>query len=523
MSARSLCVEHLTVSLDSSKTLLSDVSFSVDFGQCLAVIGPSGAGKTQLARALVGWQPTGAQITGRVSLNNPLVGAGHLAAAWQSTHVRIALMEQDSQAALTPHLTLHAQLAHVLAVHGHRHETVEQRTPLYWLQQVQMPEPQRRLGQYPAQLSGGLRQRFALALALAQRPAVLIVDEPTSAMDALGVAQFLALIAQLKHQGECALVLISHDLAAVARIADQVLVMAEGTVVEAAACHQVFTTPRHPITAALLGRPVSVTSELNVAGPDVPVGQPMRVLQLNAVSCRIAGRQILQQVSLELAAGESVALIGASAAGKTSCLRVMAGLTQPDSGQVITGHRSDDFLKPAVLLYQDAASSLDPRLPIRQSLSLALSSLRSQCPPLLNDEPALLDSVLIDVGLDIQLLDRYPHQLSLGQCQRVQLARALLQRPQVLLLDEITSALDHVTAMHITRLLLKLKEKGCALFWVSHDLALVKMCCSRVLVMDQGRVVEAGPTAQIFQSPQHPVTKALVGATLAAWSVPGES
>jgi peptide/nickel transport system ATP-binding protein len=491
------------------------VDLTVAPGECLALVGESGSGKSTVARALLGLTGPGAEVTARRFDVDGRDARRFDRRTWQAVRGRrIALVSQDALVALDPLRRIGAEIAEPMRLHGTapRAEIAARVEEL--LTRVGVPEPARRAAQYPHELSGGLRQRALLASALAADPGLLVADEPTTALDATVQAQVLELFREARSQGR-GLLLITHDLSVVARLADRTAVLRAGEVVEAGPTAELLADPQHPYTKELLA-----AADPAPRRPRPPAGG-RAVLSAERIGRSYGGRAAAAGIDFRLHAGECVGLVGESGSGKSTVARIAVGLLAPDTGEVrLDGEpwvplpeRSRRQRRHRIqLIHQDPFSSFDPRYTVRRVLREALE------PALRRDRTAAEQSMarlLSLVGLDPEHLGRRPAQLSGGQRQRVAIARALARDPEVLVCDEPVSALDASVQAQVLDLLDSLRERlGLALLFISHDLSVVRRISDRVLVMRDGRVVEQGPTERIYADPQHPFTRALLAASL---------
>ena len=517
-----ITVRNLRVVLPGSKTAVVDgVSFSIAAGQCLGIVGESGAGKTLTGRSLIGLTPAGARVTAE-ALTVAGVDARDLTEpAWRRLRGgRVGLVSQDALVSLDPLRRVGAEVAEPLEVHEPGLGRAERsRRVLQLLGQVAMPEPAFRARQYPHELSGGLRQRALIASALAAAPAVLIADEPTTALDVTVQAQIMLLLRELKESG-LALLVISHDLTIIRQLADDIAVMKDGRFVEVQPAADLFAAPQHPYTRELLAAASqSLAPAPPTAGPVVLAARDL------AKTFGQAGSPLhaVNGVSFELRAGHTVGIVGESGSGKSTVARMLLGTEIPDRGDVLLHGEPWSRLPESQrrarrggiqIIHQDSLSAFDPRASVLQILSEAISlddTRRGR-----RERRARAVELLGLVALNDSLLERRAHELSGGQRQRVAIARALARRPSVLVCDEPVSALDAPIQAQVLKLLASLQQTmGLAMVFISHDLAVVRALSHDILVMKDGIVVEQGPAAALFLAPQHPFTRELLAAHVA--------
>lgn len=500
------------------------VDLTLKPGRILCVVGESGAGKSTIAAAVLGLiDPPGRIEAGRIELEGRDLATMDERAMRAVRGRRIGAIFQDPLSALNPVLTIGAQMVPAI-----RHATglgpsAARDRAVELLAQVAIPEPATRLRQYPHQLSGGMRQRVVIAIAIAGSPALLVADEPTTALDVSIQAEVLDVIRDLARGRGIGVLLITHDMAVVAGIADDVAVMRHGRLVEAGPATQVLFAPREAYTRALIEavpRPD--------AAPPPALESTDPILALEGVSVTFAGPrtlraadrrkvQALDAVSLRLGRGESLGLVGESGSGKSTLARVACGLQAPDAGTVtyeghdITALARDPRLRHHALsmqmVFQDPYASLDPRQTVLSALTepLVLRGLARA------DRRARAVAALEAVGMTEADGAKIPHAFSGGQRQRVSIARALVMEPSLLICDEPTSALDVSVQAQVLALLADLRARlGLSLLFVSHDLAVVRQVCDRVAVMRAGRIVETGTVADIFERPSHAYTCHLI-------------
>lgn len=514
-----LSLRNLRVDL-GGRRVVDGVDLAVAPGECVAIVGESGAGKSLTARALLGLSPAGALV--RVDeLTVDGVDARTLDdRGWRALRgTRIALVAQDALVSLDPLRRIGAEVAEPLAIHDRMPRAARTARVAELLARVAMPEPARRARQYPHELSGGLRQRALIASALAAGPAVLVADEPTTALDSTVQARVLALLRDIAARG-MAVVFVSHDFAAVRRVADRVLVMHEGRVVESGAAAAVLDAPQHAQTRRLVAA-ASLTVRATAAA--APGAEPAARLEARGVS-KAFDRPAVRDVSFALPRGRTLGVVGESGSGKTTLARVLVGVQRPDSGEVLldgiptTGLDSTRATTDATagrrrrriqLVHQNPLGAFDPRWTVGRSLREALAAGGVPRP----ERARRAAELLAEVDLAPELARRRPAELSGGQRQRAAIARALAADPDVVVLDEPVSALDPSVRERVLALLARLqRERELTMVLVSHDLGVVAAVADDVLVMRDGAVVETGPVASVFAEPRHPFTRELLAA-----------
>lgn len=494
-------------------------SLALAAGRCLALVGESGSGKSALARGMLGLAGPTASVTAAHLRLFGRDARGFGDREWRTVRGRrIALVAQDALVALDPLRPVGKEIAEPLLTHRivPRARAAERVVEL--LGRVGVPEPAERAASYVHQLSGGLRQRALIASALAGEPGVLIADEPTTALDASVQARILALLGELK-EGGTGLLLISHDLAVVEALADRVAVMKDGRIVESGPVAEVLEQPRHAYTRALLA---AVPGSRRRAVPArAAAGEPLLVargLVKEFKGPRGGRRSAVDGVSFTLRPGESLGLVGESGSGKSTLARMVMGLTAPDAGEIHLAGRAWSAAPErdrrarrdtVQLVPQDPLSAFDPRWSVERIVGEALAA--SRVPR--RDRRGRTLELLERVGLAEEHLERRPLALSGGQRQRVAIARALAPGPRLLVCDEPVSALDVSVQAQVLDLLRGLQASlGLATLFISHDLAVVREVCARVLVMKDGRIVESGPVEEVFAAPSHPYTRTLLEA-----------
>ena len=550
-----LVVRDLNVAFSQEQQTFSAVrhlSFSLRRGETLAIVGESGSGKSVTALALMRLLDDAASQVSSDALwlrrrNRQVIALSDQSAS-AMRHVRgadIAMIFQEPMTSLNPVFTIGEQIAESIRLHQNLGHDEALREAKKMLDQVRIPEAEAMLSRYPHQLSGGMRQRVMIAMALSCRPAVLIADEPTTALDVTVQAQILQLIAVLQKEMEMGVIFITHDMGVVADIADRVLVMYRGEAVESGTVEEIFRAPAHPYTQALLAAVPRLGSMrgsdlprrfplLNQSAPDdgeqdtVVAGEP--ILQVRDLVARFPLRSgilnrvtrevhAVEKVSFDLWPGETLALVGESGCGKSTTGRALLRLVATESGTIVFNGERIDTLASGKLqalrrdiqfIFQDPYASLDPRQTVGYSI---MEPLRVH--GLLAGEAARqrVAWLLERVGLQPEHAWRYPHEFSGGQRQRVCIARALALNPKVVIADESVSALDVSIRAQIINLMLDLqREMGIAFLFISHDMAVVERISHRVAVMYRGRIVEIGPRRAVFENPQHPYTRKLMAA-----------
>lgn len=502
------------------------VDLTLRAGECLAIVGESGSGKTVTGRTLAGLTGPGATVTARRLEFDGRDLTALSEREWRRVRgAELGLVLQDALVSLDPLRRVGEEIAESLANHGIGTRRDRPGRAVELLREVAVPEPEWRARQFPHQLSGGQRQRALIASAIAAQPRVLIADEPTTALDMTVQAQILELLAARKDSGT-ALLLISHDLSVVARLADRIAVMHGGRLVETGSAEQVLGAPTHPYTRRLLdavpaARPGRRADATTAADDTV-------VLRAEGLTKTYRGpggtaTDALRDVSCTLHAGETLGILGESGSGKSTLAQVVLGLLEPDSGSVtLLGRpwsgRSESARAPLrgriQLVQQDPLSSFDPRWTVERIVAEALGGGGRRAARRHRDRTAELLGL---VGLEEELLDRRPRQLSGGQRQRVAIARALAPDPDVIVCDEPVSALDVSVQAQVLDVFAQVQERlGVALLFISHDLGVVRHISDRVAVMRAGRIVESGPVERVFTRPEDPWTRQLLDALL--WS-----
>ena len=494
-----------------------NVSWSVNQGETLAILGESGSGKSVSASAVMNLLdiPPAQVVSGEILFE----GKDLLKVEYEEHRAlngkRIAMIFQDPLGHLNPVYTVGWQIVEMMTAHGRPRDMARARA-LELVTRVGIPEPEKALKKYPHQFSGGQRQRLMIAMALMLKPDILIADEPTTALDVTIQADVLALLKELQAETGMGLVLITHDLGVVAEIADRVVVMSQGEIVEEGSVRDVYHNPRHPYTKKLISAAPG-KGEIKQPVPDAPP-----LLEIVGLSKSYGNFTALKDASLTLARGQSLAVVGESGSGKSTLARTILRLEKADSGKALWKGRDLIAMSPRELssvrreiqmVFQDPTQSLNPRMSVYRLISEGWD-----IHGLMPDRKARrsrVEALLEQVGLEREHADRYPHQFSGGQRQRIAIARALALEPELIICDEAVSALDVSVQAQVMALLDDLRNRlGISYLFIAHDLGVVRDFADTVIVMKAGEIVEHRPTEAIFASPEHPYTKRLLSANL---------
>ncbi|MEZ3161712.1 ABC transporter ATP-binding protein [Microbacterium sp. BWT-B31] len=501
-------IEGLSVT-GPDRVMVAPFDAEIAAGRTLALIGESGSGKTLSAKALVGLLPRGFRGAGSARVGETAFALDGTDAAWRRLRGgTVALLLQDPFTSLSPVHRCGAQIVWTIeAARGRRLSRAERDAEIAArLAEVKLPAEVARA--YPHQLSGGMRQRVAIAAALAADPRLLIADEPTTALDASNQAEILDLLRSIQRERHLCVLLISHDLGLVRGRTDEVLVMRHGEVVERGATATVLAEPRHPYTKALLEAD-PVLSERLAPATAAPVGEAL--VSVRGLGKRFGDRTVLDDVSLDIPAGRMVGIVGESGSGKSTLARCIAGLEHEDAGTIafdgaaLAPGRGSRTPQQMQIVFQDPYSTLNPMMSVGAILREALG---------VAGRPASEVGTLLEtVGLGLEFAGKRPAQLSGGQRQRVAIARALAPQPRLLICDESVSALDVSVQAQILGLIGRLRDElGIAVLFISHDLAVVRLLADEVTVLWRGRVVESGPCERVLTAPEHEYTALLVAA-----------
>nr|WP_241749191.1 ABC transporter ATP-binding protein [Pseudoroseomonas aerophila] len=556
LSVRDLSVEFRT--RHGIVPVLRGISFDLAPGEMLGIVGESGSGKSVTAYSVMGLLEASARVTGGQALfgGRDLLRLGQ-GALNQLRGAEMSIVFQNPRTALNPIRPVGAQIADVIARHDPAPAAIIEARVLEALRQMRIAEPERRASAYPFELSGGMCQRIGIAMALACSPKLLIADEPTTGLDVTTQAAVMDLFRDAVRARGVGSVLITHDLALASEYCDRIVVMQTGQVVEDAPVAALFARPRHAYTRKLLRSTPSSVDSIEALAPDeepvapsatlpfpapaplptqapAPGGPPVlevRGLCKSYVHSRsrafwrrreVARLQAVADVDLVIHPGEAVGLVGESGCGKSTLSRMISRLIQPDAGEVLLDGAPIHGIAPGrfarlpqrrqiQMVFQDPTESLNPRFSVFDAIADPVTQLlpRQGAAAL----RARVEQAALQVGLPLELLNRYPHQLSGGQKARVGIARAMAVEPRLLVLDEPTSALDVSVQAVVLKLLTRLRrQQGVAQLFVSHDLNVVRLLCDRILVMHKGRVVESGPAEQVFNRPAHAYTRSLLAA-----------
>ncbi|WP_417522574.1 dipeptide ABC transporter ATP-binding protein [Marinovum sp.] len=539
-----LQVSGLSVAFPHRKgetTAISDVSFDLKLGQTTCFVGESGSGKSVTARAVLNIVEPAVIKSGAINLVDvkagqriELSGLDPDGAEIRAVRgARIAMIFQEPMSSLSPVHTIGQQIIEAILLHQEVTPAEARAKAIEALRAVQIANPEEAIDKYPFEYSGGMRQRAMIAMALGCEPDILIADEPTTALDVTTQAEILKLLKGLQESRDMAVMFITHDMGVVAEIADQVVVMLHGAVVETGPVDQVFHAPAHAYTKKLLkasmgldeaphGRAKPASDEVLIETQDLSLAFPNKKKRL--LKKRVAGVQALDRVSIELRRGEILGIVGESGSGKTTLARVLMGRFQPQAGRAVY-HSRDGAVKDLTdkasfrdgqvyremrMIFQDPYGSLNPRMTVEQIIGEPLlvngllkgAALRKR-----------VGELLERVGLPASAMERYPHAFSGGQRQRIGIARAIALDPRVIIADEATSALDGSIRAQILDLLLDLRDAlDLSILFIAHDIGVVRYFCDRVAVMHKGRVVETGTAVQICDAPQEPYTQRLISA-----------
>ena len=525
-------VRDLDVTFSFSRETLcvvDHVSFYMAAGEVLALVGESGSGKTMIARAIMNLLPPGAVLSGDIRMNGQSLSALTPKEMRRIRGAQIGMIFQEPMVSLNPAINIGDQMAEAMRLHTDFDRKEIRRRSIEILERVRVRNAEKCLASFPHEFSGGLRQRIMLASVLMMRPAVLLADEPTTALDVLIQKEVLDIMMEVTRDMGTAVLLITHDLGVVAKYAGRTIVMRRGEFVEQGVTRQILHCPEHPYTRSLLDVLPGTESRRRHREPHLCSDNPS-LLQVNDLHVVYPGRRAwpwsprndtvaVAGVDLTLQKGETLAIVGESGSGKTTVGRAILQLTPKASGQIVFQGQDYDAISAKLrwrlrrkmqIVFQDPFSSLDPRIRLADIVAEGLHHCRD-----LNrkERRARAIKALEEVDIPAALADRFPHELSGGQRQRVSIARAIVTRPTLIIADEPVSALDVTIQAQILKLFKRLKKKyELSYLFITHDMCVVEEIADRVLVMHHGRIVEEGPWEAILRTPRHPYTCALLQA-----------
>ena len=514
-------IDQLDVSI-AGQRIIEALSLRLERGETLGLVGESSSGKSLTALAVMQLLPRTASLSGTIRFDGQLLPSLNDAEMCRLRGRDIGMIFQEPMTALNPLMSIGDQVGEAVMAHGGVSRSQARERSQAALARVGLSPPQISPGRFPHELSGGQRQRVAIAMAVVLSPKLLIADEPTSALDAGTQAEILSLLKRMIDEDGSALLLISHDLGVVAHMTDRLAVMRDGRCVEQGPTASLLASGAQDYTRRLIA--ASRLSPLRSAGSRQRQRQIAAdpLLEVRGLICEYGGRRAVDEVNLMVMPGESVGVVGESGSGKTTLLRSILGVRAIQGGQIRLNGESIALARGGQLrrlrrmmqcVFQDPAGSFDPRWRVARLIAEPLHLLDAPLTPL--EQRRKVDAMLERVGLRATDAERYPYEFSGGQRQRIAIARALIVEPVLIALDEAVSALDLTTRAQILALLAELSDSmGLGLVFVSHDLAVVRSITDRVVVMEQGRVVETGITSEVFDAPRSPYTAALVGATL---------
>ena len=539
-----LTVENLEIAFGRHRAV-KGVSFSVEAARTVALVGESGSGKSVTALSIMRLLPATAQVCGRIVLGGTSMLDLRGEALRRARGQLAGMIFQEPMTSLNPVLKTGFQVAEALRYHQGLSQEAALAQAVRLFDRVRIPDAARRAGEYPHTLSGGMRQRVMIAMALACKPKLLIADEPTTALDVTIQAQILALLGELQRESGTAILFITHDMGVVAEIADRVVVMRHGELVEAATTETVFEAPAHPYTKALLAAVPRLGDMKGVAEPlrftprttpaatpaaAAPAGEGAPLLEVEGLVTRFPVRgglmrrvtghvHAVEGVTFTLGRRETLALVGESGCGKSTTGKSLLRLVDPQEGSVRLdgrdvlgsgGEALRALRRRMQMIFQDPFGSLDPRQTVGSAIAepIRVHGIANR-----GEAQDRVATLLKRVGLDPARATRFPHEFSGGQRQRIAIARALALDPQLVIADEAVSALDVSIKAQVIDLMIDLQEDfGLSYLFISHDMAVVERVSHRIAVMYLGRIVEIGPRAAVIENPQHPYTRRLLAA-----------
>jgi peptide/nickel transport system ATP-binding protein len=524
MAAPILDVRDVSIALPKGSDrphAVSNVSFTVNPGEIVCLVGESGSGKSVIAFSVMGLLPKNLPVVnGAISLQGEDVTRASEARLRELRCTRMGMIFQEPMTALNPVMRCGDQIDEVLAEHTDLSAAQRKAKIVEMIEQVHLPDPPRMYDSYPHQLSGGQRQRIMIAMALILNPALLIADEPTTALDVTTQAQILKLVKEMQASHGTGVLFITHDFGVVAEIADRVAVLKHGQLVEMGPTREILRAPKQPYTQMLIR---SVPGHEPPDRPPAPAGAPTvlatEALEKTYGNPGLFGRgrvvKAVQDVKIEIRRGRTLGIVGESGSGKSTVARCIARLIDPTGGQIrlagtdiasMPAGRLRELRRKIQIVFQDPYRSLNPRRTVGESIVEGPMNYGTSRADAWDRARRLMELV----RLDPESLDRYPHQFSGGQRQRICIARALAMEPELLIADEAVSALDVSVQAQVLTLLADIRDRlDLAMLFITHDLRVAAQVCDDVAVMSKGRIVEYGPSAQVFRAPQHAYTKAL--------------
>lgn len=511
---------------DPNITAVNGISFELNAGEILGIVGESGAGKSQSLYAILGLLPETATYSGKILFqdeNLATLSSKRLESIRGNT---ISMVFQDPMTSLNPYMDIKSQLIEGIIKHQKIHKAEALAKAIELLKEVDLSDSKRILNSYPHQLSGGMRQRVLIAMALMCEPDILLLDEPTTALDVTTQAQILKLLNKINRERGTSMIFITHDLGVVAELCDRVIVMQHGNIVETAPTQALIKTPKESYTQDLLAAIPKISADIQHPALDASAQKVfscknmyMRFLKEAPLFKPKEYFKALNAINVDILTGQCVGIVGESGSGKSTLARCMAGILSPSSGDVfyqnesvseLILNQSKAFFEDIQIIFQDPLACLNPRLTVGQSIAESLAHNKSL---IVSQYQEAIAEQLLAVGLEPSMMNRYPHEFSGGQCQRICIARAMIAKPKVLICDEPVSALDVSIQAKVMDLIQKLVHNHhLTCIFISHDLSVVYQLCQYVIVLEKGKVVEQNSTQNLFEKPNHAYTQSLFAA-----------